>query len=591
MQKTLKTLIKAFVCVIFAVVSPVLNATDSNPSKQNIIYEYKIITQKKGQSLDAALKTVKLSPYQTQLILSIPVMRAAKSDRTFRLAYELRNKQRLLREVRVTRGNRMANFVLTGTDGQHRFVSQASHIPEKVVRIPVSPQKSEASSKRQTASNHLNATNLFALTFPQKKEQPLNEALQPVQLSQYQQQIIQKGAFIKSARSIRQFTLFFEQAGARRLLKGLRIVRGNIRVNYLVKKIDNTHQLVDLDKLPTADKKKILKQFDAVNRVTTVKKVAKTTTPTQTQTTQAAKKVEVKTTPEKKVPQKKAKTPTNTSPSPTATAKTKTKRTISRTQGNYQLLRLQQKTGQSIAAMIKNASLSAVQKELITKIPVMKQAKSTRQFNLLFEKKGKQKLLRAVSVNRGSKHADFVLVNHKGKWLWANKKGEINTAGGSSGFLRYPLKFSRISSHFSLRRRHPITGRIRPHTGTDFKAPHGRNIWAPADGVVTFAGRQRGYGITLIIDHQNGYKTKYAHLSRILRGVRKGQRVKKKQIIARVGNTGLSTGSHLHYEVIVNGRPRNPLTVSLPGGGGKKVLSEGRKNATKYLPKLQQIMK
>lgn len=589
MQKTLKTLIKAFVCVIFAVVSPVLNATDSNPSKQNIIYEYKIITQKKGQSLDAALKTVQLTPYQTKLIQSIPVMRAAKSDRTFRLAYELKDKQRLLREVRVTRGNRMANFVLIGTDGEHSFVSQTSRIPEKVVRIPIKQGKSKVSNKQQTSANRLRAANLFAITFSQKKGQSLRDALLPAQLSSYQQQIIQKGKFIKSARSVRQFTLFFEQAGKKRLLKGLRIVRGNIRVNYLVKKKDNTHQLVDVDTLPTADKKNILRQLDTVNSITAVKKITKTTAQkkSQAKAIPEIKTVKVTKTPKQSLSQKKEKIPP---PSSSNTKSIKTKLPTTRTQGNYQLVRLQQQKGQSIDAMLKNASLSSAQKRLVTKIPVIKQAKSMRQFNLLFEKQRNKKLLRAVNVTRDSKRADFVLVNNKGKWEWANRKGEINT-DSHGGFLRYPLSFSRISSHFNLRRRHPVTRRIRPHKGTDFKAPHGRAIWAPADGVVTFAGRQRGYGITLVIDHQNGYKTKYAHLSRIMRGVRKGSRVKKKQTIARVGNTGLSTGTHLHYEVIVNGRPRNPLTVRLPGGSGKKVLPEGKKNAAKYLPKLQQMMR
>ena len=121
-----------------------------------------------------------------------------------------------------------------------------------------------------------------------------------------------------------------------------------------------------------------------------------------------------------------------------------------------------------------------------------------------------------------------------------------------------------LSSAFSRSRFHPILHIARPHEGIDVSAPMGAPIVAPAAGTVTMVTVQTGYGNVLEIDHGGGIVTKYAHCSRIV--VRIGQRVKRGQIIANVGNTGLSTGPHLHYEIHVNGRVVDPLTYVLPGG-------------------------
>jgi len=120
-----------------------------------------------------------------------------------------------------------------------------------------------------------------------------------------------------------------------------------------------------------------------------------------------------------------------------------------------------------------------------------------------------------------------------------------------------------LSSQFSLARFHPILHRTRPHEGIDVAAPYGSSVVAPAAGTVTRISHQTGYGLVLDIDHGNGISTKYAHLSRVL--VRNGQRVTRGQPIAAVGNSGLSTGPHLHYEVHVNGKVVDPLTYVLPG--------------------------
>ncbi|MCL4105266.1 UNVERIFIED_CONTAM: hypothetical protein GTU68_055397 [Idotea baltica] len=96
------------------------------------------------------------------------------------------------------------------------------------------------------------------------------------------------------------------------------------------------------------------------------------------------------------------------------------------------------------------------------------------------------------------------------------------------------------------------------HNGTDFAAPHGTDIFSTADGVITHAGWQSGYGKLIKIRHEFGIETRYAHLSNIR--VKVGQRVSRGQIIGDMGNTGRSTGTHLHYEIRVNGKPMNPMT-------------------------------
>lgn len=121
-----------------------------------------------------------------------------------------------------------------------------------------------------------------------------------------------------------------------------------------------------------------------------------------------------------------------------------------------------------------------------------------------------------------------------------------------------------LSSAFSSMRSHPILHMARPHEGIDVSAPMGSPIEAPAAGVVTDAGWETGYGNTITINHGFGIVTKFAHASKLL--VKTGQRVSRGQRIALVGNSGLATGPHLHYEVHVNGRPVNPLKYVLPEG-------------------------
>jgi murein DD-endopeptidase MepM/ murein hydrolase activator NlpD len=131
-------------------------------------------------------------------------------------------------------------------------------------------------------------------------------------------------------------------------------------------------------------------------------------------------------------------------------------------------------------------------------------------------------------------------------------------------FNRYPVDFPRITSNFSWQRYHPILQRNRPHLGTDFGTGHGAPVKTTADGVVSFASWDGGYGNLIRIDHGNGYETRYAHLSRFAPNVRRGARVKQGQVIGYTGSTGLATAPHLHYEIRHHGQPADPRTMRLP---------------------------
>ena len=124
-------------------------------------------------------------------------------------------------------------------------------------------------------------------------------------------------------------------------------------------------------------------------------------------------------------------------------------------------------------------------------------------------------------------------------------------------FLRAPLDFTRVTSGFSHARHHPILGGLRPHLAVDYGAPVGTPVRAVADGVVTMAGWDGGFGLSLSLRHARGYETMYNHLSRL--DVKRGERVRQRQIIGRVGTTGLSTGPHLDYRVRKAGVFVNPL--------------------------------
>lgn len=141
-------------------------------------------------------------------------------------------------------------------------------------------------------------------------------------------------------------------------------------------------------------------------------------------------------------------------------------------------------------------------------------------------------------------------------------------------FLKSPLNYRRISSHFTHKRFHPILKKYRPHLGVDYAAPMGTPVVALGNGKVESVGTRGGYGKTVRIQHNKTYLTQYAHLSKYAAGVRTGTRVKQGQVIGYVGSTGLSTGPHLDFRMQENGKWVNPLTV---GGGQSEPIPGARR--------------
>jgi murein DD-endopeptidase MepM/ murein hydrolase activator NlpD len=131
-------------------------------------------------------------------------------------------------------------------------------------------------------------------------------------------------------------------------------------------------------------------------------------------------------------------------------------------------------------------------------------------------------------------------------------------------FLRAPLKYSRISSPYSVARSHPILRIVRPHKAIDYAAPAGTPVVAIGKGRITFSGRRRGYGNLVEIAHAGGYSSRYGHFSRIARGIRKGVVVDVGDVIGFVGQTGHATGPHLHFEFLQRGRKVNFLNLNIP---------------------------
>jgi len=145
--------------------------------------------------------------------------------------------------------------------------------------------------------------------------------------------------------------------------------------------------------------------------------------------------------------------------------------------------------------------------------------------------------------------------------------GHYYSSDGKSlrgAFLRSPIANPRVTSSFSYNRLHPVLKIRRPHLGVDYGALRGTPVIATADGKIVRASRKGGYGKTIIIRHGQQYHTLYGHLSRYAKGIRKGRSIKQGQVIGYVGTTGLSTGPHLHYELHVDGKPRNPQTFKTP---------------------------
>ena len=155
-----------------------------------------------------------------------------------------------------------------------------------------------------------------------------------------------------------------------------------------------------------------------------------------------------------------------------------------------------------------------------------------------------------------------IQVNKKTHKVFAYKDSFFDTNGKEmeSFLLATPVNSTRISSHFTRARYHPILKKYRAHLGVDYAAPVGTPVKSSGSGVITFVGNKTGYGKTVQINHGSGYSTLYAHLSRFAK-IKKGQKVAQGQVIAYVGNTGLSTGPHLHFGLYLNNRAINPFSM------------------------------
>lgn len=186
-------------------------------------------------------------------------------------------------------------------------------------------------------------------------------------------------------------------------------------------------------------------------------------------------------------------------------------------------------------------------------------------FNNYYDDEGKLvrqgDVLYASLTLRGVRIPLFRYTPSSGKLDYFNPKGE----SVRKALMRTPIDGARLSSGFG-RRRHPVLGYTRLHTGSDFAAPRGTPIYAAGDGTLTMRGWNGGYGRYIRIRHNSSYQTAYAHMSRLAPGFGVGSRVRQGQIIGFVGTSGRSTGNHLHYEVHYKDRPINPMRLKLPTG-------------------------
>jgi len=222
------------------------------------------------------------------------------------------------------------------------------------------------------------------------------------------------------------------------------------------------------------------------------------------------------------------------------------------------------------AASIPDAITVALAELFAGDIDFLQDLRRGDRFTVLYETRyvegepvGVGRIVAAEFDNQGRPHSAFLWKDAEGQDAWYTLDGRTMR----KAFLRSPVEFSRMTSGFSLARFHPIFQTWRAHRGVDYAAPTGTPVRATADGVVTFAGEQSGYGNVVAIKHDGDYSTLYAHLSRFSLAGRNGNTVRQGEVIGYVGSTGWATGPHLHYEFRIRGEARNPATVALPNAG------------------------
>lgn len=201
------------------------------------------------------------------------------------------------------------------------------------------------------------------------------------------------------------------------------------------------------------------------------------------------------------------------------------------------------------------------------------------------KKIGIRNIIAAEFISSGKTYTALKYIDHENNFGYYDKKG----ISLRKAFIRTPVKFTRISSHFNLKRMHPILHKIRAHKGVDYAAPTGTPVKASGDGRVAFVGVKGGYGNAIILQHGKHYSTLYGHLSKFNPKLKKGTKVSQDQIIGYVGKTGLATAPHLHYEFRVDGVHKNPLTVKLPKANPipKKEMEEFKEQANELLQILE----
>ncbi len=168
-------------------------------------------------------------------------------------------------------------------------------------------------------------------------------------------------------------------------------------------------------------------------------------------------------------------------------------------------------------------------------------------------------ILAAEFVNAGHRYTAYRFKQSDGSVAYFSQDGRPLRRG----LLRAPIAFARVSSHFGLRK-DPVLGFTRLHKGIDYAAPTGTPVHAAGDGVITYRGKARGYGNFITIKDSPEYTTAYGHMQRFAPGLHVGSHVTQGEVIGYVGSTGWATGPNLHYEVRVNGKPENPLTMTMP---------------------------
>lgn len=196
-------------------------------------------------------------------------------------------------------------------------------------------------------------------------------------------------------------------------------------------------------------------------------------------------------------------------------------------------------------------------------------------------------ILAAEFVNQGNTYRAVRYTSPDGTSAYYTPQGQSLR----KAFLRTPLDFARITSGFSLARRHPILNKIRAHKGVDYAAGTGTPIKASGDGRITFLGVKGGYGKVVVVRHGGSVETLYAHMSRYRASLSVGSRVRQGQIIGYVGKTGLATAPHLHYEFLVGGVHKNPVKVVLPRANPmpKALLTKFQASASPLLAQLDSL--